>query len=165
MTFSVSGKTSKKLVMNDENKKRRFTMTYKGSKKNLHIVMKDRKRAVIYTVYPGYYSGKPQIRIFSGEECILTCNCLNMFVDRELVFIFMGNIRYRLKAIPINEEKKSAYEIIDERDNKKIGTVILIRNEKGERSFSVDADDQYYRDYMVLFPLCLELCYYKNENN
>ena len=49
MTFTVSGKSNKKLVMNDENKKRKFTMTYKGSRKNLHVIMKGRKRNILYT--------------------------------------------------------------------------------------------------------------------
>lgn len=163
MTFTVSGKSNKKLVMNDENKKRKFTMTYKGSRKNLHVIMKGRKRNILYTVYPEVYAHKPQVKIFSGEECILTCNCVNMFIDRELTFKFMGDIRYRLKDTNENEGTNSVYDIIDERDEKSIGRLTVIRNEKGERSFSANIDDNYYRDYMVLFPLCLELCYYKNE--
>ena len=59
MTFTISGKSNKKLVMNDENHKRKFTMIYKGSRKNVHVVMKNRKRTVIYTVYPEVYAKKP----------------------------------------------------------------------------------------------------------
>ena len=163
MTFTISGRSNKKLVMNDENNKRKFTMTYKGSRKNIHVVMKNRKRSVIYTVYPEVYLNKPQVKIFSGEECILTCNCINMFIDRELTFRFMGDIRYRLKDTNENEGTNSVYDVIDERDKKSIGRITVLRDEKGVRSFSAGTNDDYYRDDMVLFPLCLELCYYKNE--
>lgn len=164
MNFTVAGKNGKKLVMRDEKKKRRFTMIYKGSKKNQQIIIKNRKKDVVYTVKPEKYAGKPQVLIFSGEECILTCNCVSMFVDREMTFLFMGEIRYRLKVSEDGEGKNSAYYIIDERDNKQIGKINVIRGEKNERSFSVNIGEDYYRDYMTLFPLCLELCYYKNEN-
>ncbi len=163
MVFNISGKSNKKLVVNDTNKKRKFTMTYKGSRKNIHIVMKDRKRAVLYTVFPGIYDKKPQVNIFSGEELILTCKCINMFVDREMTFTFMGDIRYRLKDTNESKGRNSVYDVIDERDSKSIGRVTVQRDEKGTRSFSVGINDDYYRDYMILFPLCLELCYYKNE--
>lgn len=163
MIFKISGKSNKKFVVRNEKNKRRFTMIYKGSRKNIHIIMKDRKRAVLYTVFPEVREKKPQVKIFSGEECILTCNCLNMFVDREMTFTFMGDIRYRLKDTNENTGTDSVYDVIDERDKKSIGRITVKRDEKGIRSFLIGIDDNYYRDYMILFPLCLELCYYKNE--
>ena len=165
MNFTVCSKSSKKFIMLDSRDKRRFTMTYKGSKKNLHIVMKDRKRAVVYTVYPKYTTNKPQIQIFCGEECLLTGNCVNMFIDREIEFVFMGEVRYRLKFTESSQERTAVYNIIDERDKKTIGKVSVIRDTNGNRSFKAEADDDYYRDYMVIFPLCLELGFYKNETN
>ncbi|MDE5946902.1 MAG: hypothetical protein K2G63_06345 [Oscillospiraceae bacterium] len=164
MIFNIYRKNKKKLFMLDEKKKKKFSIIYKGSKKNQTMIMKNKKRQVIYTVYPSTYANKPQIKIFSGEECLLTCNCVSMFVDRELEFDFMGNVRYRLKYIETNEGRKSVYNITDERDKKIIGTISLLRGEENDRSFEVEVNDNYYRDYMVLFPLCLEICYYKNEN-
>lgn len=164
MVFNILKKGNKKFIMIDEKKKRRFTVKYKGSRKNRHIIMKDRRRKIIYSVYKEIYAKKPQFKIFSGEECILTGNCLNMFLDREMTFTFMGDIRYRLKNLNDGNGNMSVFDIFDERDSQSIGRINIKKDEKGERIFSVGVDDNYYRDYMVIFPVCLELSYYVNQD-